>query len=83
MDPCLFRRLGDGAVVFDPHTWQTHVLPPAAAAIADLIDELAAEGTVSRARVRAALRDELDLDADTPTIAELLRSLHEIGMLSE
>lgn len=77
----ILRRLGDAAVVFDSHTWETHLLPPAAAAVADLIDELAEEGPVTMARVATALRAELELESDTPQIEELLRMLNEIGML--
>lgn len=75
------RRLGDAAVVFDAVTWQTHLLPPAAAVVADLIDELAQDGPLSSERLSRALREELDLDSDTPEIRELLRMFSEIGML--
>ncbi len=67
--------------MFDPATWQTHVLPPVAAVVADLIAELSVDGPVSIARIRAALREELELDPDHPGIRELLRMLGEIGLL--
>lgn len=75
------RRLGDAAVVFDPFTWQTHVLPPATAAVADLIEELSLDGPVSLERLSAALPLELGLDSSTPEVMNLLRTLSEIGML--
>jgi PqqD family protein of HPr-rel-A system len=75
------RRLDDAAVVFDPRTWQTHLLPPAAAAVADLVAELAESGPVSAERISTAVRVELGVDPDAPEFRELLRMLAEIGML--
>ncbi len=77
----LLRRLDDAAVVFDTVTWQTHLLPPAAAVVADLVDELSESGPVTIGRISAAVRDELALDPDRPEMRELLRMLEEIGML--
>ena len=77
----LLRRLDDAAVVFDFRSWQTHLLPPAAAVIADVADELASSGSVTVERLSAALRDELELECDTPEMRELLRMLTEIGIL--
>ena len=79
----ILRRLGEAAVVFDPATWQTHVLPPAAAVVADIIGELSVTGLVSTDRLAEAMRDELDVDPDAPAMRELLRMLREIGMLGE
>jgi PqqD family protein of HPr-rel-A system len=79
----LLRRLDDAAVVFDTRTWQTHVLPPAAAAIADLANELAETGPVPARRLATAIQDELHLDLATPEMRELLRMFVEIGILDE
>ena len=77
------RRLGDASVVFDASTWQTHLLPPAATVVADVIGELVANGTFSGVAFRIALREDLELDPDSPEIMELLRMLGEIGILPE
>lgn len=68
-------------VVFDPATWQTHVLPPATVVVVDLIDELSADGPVSMARLAGVLRAELELDPDEPEIRGLLHRLAGIGLL--
>ena len=77
----LLRRLDDAAVVFDARTWQTHLLPPASAAVVDLVEELAVTSPVSVERLSAALRSELDLDPEAPDLRQLLRMLAEIGIL--
>ncbi|NLF54575.1 MAG: HPr-rel-A system PqqD family peptide chaperone [Thauera phenolivorans] len=75
------RRLGDAAVVFDPLSWETHVLPPAAAVVAEIAEELSAEGPVSAEVLRRQLREEFQLDCDTPEMRQLLRMMGDIGML--
>lgn len=75
------RRLDDASVVFDLRTWQTHLLPPATAVVVEVIEELRDQGRLSDAALAAALRDELELDPDSPAIADLLRMLREIGIL--
>ncbi len=75
------RRLDDASVVFDPRTWQTHLLPPAATVVVDVIEELREQGKLSQETLDAALRDDLELDPDSPAIADLLRMLREIGIL--
>jgi PqqD family protein of HPr-rel-A system len=77
----IVRRLGDAAVVFDPRTWQTHVLPPVATVIAEEVLELHAAGVTEGEEVDAAIREDLDLDPTSPEIVELLRMLREIGIL--
>jgi PqqD family protein of HPr-rel-A system len=69
-------------VVFDRSTWETHLLPPTAAVVADVAEELSAQGPVSVERLRGELRAEFDLDCDTPEMRQLLRMMDEIGMLS-
>jgi hypothetical protein len=77
----LVRFLGEAAVVFEANNWQTHILPPAAAVVADVIVELRQAGPVSRARAAQAIRDELERDPEGPEFSELLRRLVDIGML--
>lgn len=73
----LVRRLGEGAVVFDPRDWQTHILTPEAYALAEWLMEFQSGG---QAGFRAAFIAEFGLDPDTPEIQESLRMLAEIGI---
>ena len=75
------RRLGHAAVVFDPATWQTHVLPPDAAVIVDIVADLSGAGPVSTAKIADYMRRELELDPEAEAIRELLQRLVEIGLL--
>lgn len=77
----LLRRLDDASVVFDSRTWQTHLLPPAATVVVDVIEELREQGKLSQETLDAALHDDLELDPDSPAIVDLLRMLREIGIL--
>lgn len=79
----MLRRLGEAAVVFDRRTWETHVLPPAATVIAEVVAEATAGGQVSPAQLRERLRDELEIDPEQGPIRELLRMFGEIGLLDE
>lgn len=77
-----YRKLGDGGAVFDPASWRTHVLTPAAAIIFEALTEVGAENeTLSRSRALGFLRDELEVDTETPEMQQVLRSLQEMGML--
>ncbi len=76
-----YRRLGDGGVVFDSKTWQTHILTPAAAIIFEALAEINEGEPVPQAQALGFLRDELDVDIDTPEMKEVLRSLEEMGIL--
>ena len=77
-----YRKLGNGGAVFDPANWRTHVLTPAAAIICEALTEVGAEeGTLLRSRALDFLRDELELDTETPEMQQVLRSLQEMGML--
>ncbi len=77
----MLRRLGDASVVFDSRTWQTHLLPPATTVVVDVIQELREQGKLSDEALAAALRDDLELEPESPAIADLLRMLREIGIL--
>lgn len=75
------RRLGDAAVVFDPLTWQTHLLPPAAAVVVEVITELSPDRPMSIEAAGRAVQEDLELDPQAPEIRTLLQMLCEIGML--
>ncbi len=77
------RRLGDAAVVFDGRTWQTHLLPPAAAVVADLIEELNEQGPFTQEQLESAVRVDLELDPGTPEMRDLFRMFKDIGLLGE
>jgi len=79
--PNMLRRLGDASVVFDSRSWETHLLPPATTVVVDVIEELREQGKLSQETLDTALRDDLELDPDSPAIADLLRMLREIGIL--
>ncbi len=79
--PALLRRMGEVGAVFDPRDWQTHILPAAALAVAELLRERLALGPLSQADIADLLRDEFELDASAPDVARLLDSLIEIGIV--
>lgn len=68
-------------MVFNRATWQTHVLSPAAAIVFEALAEVDDGQPVPEATAFAVLRDELELDTDTPQIQHMLHSLREMGML--
>jgi len=75
----IVRPLGDAALVFDPLTWQTHLLPPELALVASLAEQLAADGPVTAVRLRQALAAE----AEEPEAAfdGLVAALADIGLV--
>lgn len=75
------RRLDDAAVVFDPRSWQTHILPPAAVVIAEAMAEAVDAGRGDIATAAAAVCKELDVNPRSPDFVELLRMFGEIGIL--
>ncbi len=78
----LYRRLGEGAVAFDPTTWRTLILTPAAAVIFEALSEIVdGTGPVPLNRALSLLRNELEVDTETTEMRQVLRSLQEMGML--
>ncbi|HAY25933.1 MAG TPA: HPr-rel-A system PqqD family peptide chaperone [Candidatus Accumulibacter phosphatis] len=78
----LYRRLGEGAVAFDQRNWQTHILTPAAALIFEALSEIGnGDDPVPMSAALSLLRDELEVDTDTPEMRQVLRSLQEMGIL--
>lgn len=76
-----YRRLGDGAAVFNSSDWQTHILTPSAAIIFEALAEIRDGASVPQHRALALLHDELEVDTNTPEMQQVLRSLREMGML--
>ncbi len=83
MATLFYRKLGDGAVVFDPESWLTHILTPSAAIIFEALAELAEAGPVTYSQALHLLQADLEVDTDTPKMQQVLRSLQEMGMLGE
>lgn len=79
--PSIVRTLDDAAVIFDARTWLTHVLPPATAAIVEAIRECPGAHPASVSHAKRLLREDFDLDPESPDTRELLRMLSEIGIL--
>lgn len=79
----ILRRLGDAMVIFDSESWESHLLPPSATVIVDIIAELSDGAPVSSMVLKQVLRDEYDLDPDSSAITDFFGMLREIGMLNE
>lgn len=77
-----YRRVGEGAVLFDRHTWQTHVLTPAAAIIFETLLEASRGECLGRDEVLRILRGDLGVDPAEAPIVRLLDTLTAIGMIS-
>ena len=54
------RPLGDASVVFDPLTWETHILTPELSFVAEFARELAEQGKPGASELRIALAHEAD-----------------------
>lgn len=67
------RFFDEGALLFDPVTWATHVLNEDAAALARAICDR--PGRVSHSEAVAIARDELGWDVDDPSVLQTLRIL--------
>jgi PqqD family protein of HPr-rel-A system len=72
------RRYGDESVVFNPHTWQTHVLNAAAAEVLDVL----CRGSQSVTSLHAELARELDEPSmQVLNESNLQQLLQELAML--
>lgn len=79
----ILRRLGDAMVIFDSESWESHLLPPSATIIADIIAELSDDAPVSSMVLKEVLRNDYELDPNSSAITDFLGMLREIGMLNE
>lgn len=80
--PLLYRRLGDGAVLFNPRTWNTHILTPAAAIIYDALKEQSTGEAIPASDAIAFLTSELGVDTDSEEIRRLLGMLRHLGVIA-
>lgn len=79
--PLRHHPLGEGAILFNERTWRTHVLTPAAAIIYDALLETSNGAPVTMDAAIHLLRQELDVNPDTPEIRRLLATLKDIGVI--
>jgi PqqD family protein of HPr-rel-A system len=74
-----YRRVGEGGVLFDLHTWETHILNPAAAAVYEALREEFGATPAAHADVLRLL-DEFGLDPDVQHTRDLLSMLGHLGL---
>lgn len=74
------RHLGEAAVVFDPFTWETHLLQPDLAFVASIVERMSADEPVTRERLRLALQAEAAGSADVD-LEPLFSALERIRVL--
>lgn len=80
-DPrAVVRHLGEAAVVFDPLTWETHLLQPDLAFVAAIVEGLGADEPVTRVRLRLALEAEAAGSAEVD-LEPLFSALERIRVL--
>ena len=79
--PLRYRRLGDGGVLFNPRTWNTHILTPAAAIIYEALTEQSEDVPMPAEQAITFLKGELDVDPTTPEIQQLLAMLRQLRVI--
>ncbi len=79
--PLRYRPLGEGAVLFNEHTWRTHVLTPAAALIYTALLETSNGEAVAKNTALQVLEQELDVNPEAPEIRRLLKMLEHLGVV--
>jgi len=79
--PLRYRPLGEGAVLFNEHTWRTHVLTPAAALIYTALLETSNGEAVAKDTALQVLEQELDVNPEAPEIRRLLNMLEHLGVV--
>jgi PqqD family protein of HPr-rel-A system len=77
----IYRRLGDGGVVFSLASWETHLLTPSAAVIFEVLLEHADSGPLKLTCAEEILSADLGLDGSAPEIRKVLGILQEIGLI--
>lgn len=81
MPPLLYRRLGDGGVLFNRRSWKTHILTPAAAIIYEALSEQSKDNPIPSEQAITFLRGELDIDPTSPEIKQLLAMLRQLRVI--
>jgi PqqD family protein of HPr-rel-A system len=71
-------------VLFDSLSWETHLLPPSSAVIAEIALELSQDDIPVRIEVlKKVLDDDYEQDPNAPSMIDFLRTLSEIGLIAE
>lgn len=70
-----FRPLDDGAVLFDPVSWETHILNPPAAALVELIFEQFRHTAPDEAAAHTVAGRVLEWDTASPSFQQTLQVL--------
>lgn len=78
----LYRRLGDGGVLFNPHTWKTHILTPSAAIIYEALAEESEGRAIPTQRAVEFLQRELSVDTNSNEIRQLLTMLQRLRVIA-
>lgn len=75
------RHVGEAAVVFDPLTWETHLLQPDLAYVAAIVERIGADEPVTRERLRLALEAEAagSEDVDLEPLFSALERIRVLG----
>ena len=79
--PLRYRPLGEGAVLFNEHTWRTHVLTPAAALIYTALLETSNGEAVAKNTALQVLEQELDVNPEAPENRRLIKMLEHLGVV--
>lgn len=75
MTALLWQHFGDEAVVFNPLSWETHVVNAATARVLSLLAEHADAGAPEEAQIRAWLAEAGTPPVDLDALLDLLRDL--------
>ena len=75
-----FRRLDQGAAIFNEATWQTHILTPAATVIYEELMRRSGGRVIPEVDAIEILREDFELDPETPEIRQLLTMLNNLGV---
>ncbi|MBK5930599.1 HPr-rel-A system PqqD family peptide chaperone [Halochromatium salexigens] len=73
--------MDDGGILFDETTWKTHILTASAALVYETLIEQGGGNAVTMDEAAQVVRDTLDLDPETPDIAQLLAMLTTLGVI--
>lgn len=73
--------MGKGAVLFNHHTWQTHILTPAAAIMLEALLEHFGHEPVATRQALDFFSSELGVDTDLRETAEFLVMLKRLGVV--
>lgn len=76
----IVRHLGEAAVVFDPLSWETHLLQADLAFVAAIIERMGVGEPMTRERLRLALEAEAAGSADVD-LEPLFSALERIGVI--